>query len=326
MRRARAALGSAAIVVVTCLLGALAFEAALRLTGRPFKGTMAPAEESIAQFDPDTGWSYIPAHSATHHFGDEQLEVSMHFDAAGVRVATATTVLDPKRPTVLLVGGSFIFGHGVRYEDSIAGQLERRIDLQVADVAVQGFGTDQALVQLRRYIDRFDTKAVVYGFVCDHLRRNANEDRHIWLPGSRFPGTKPAFEIAGDGVRQYHWPVRSKNRSYSRLWAYVRLVRAHRGPPPTAALTRALILEMKRESERHGARFVTVDWEIRGTPALCRNDPLADLDVDLIRPARDAPPGWATWFIPGDYHPSPESHAYVADRVAAWWDRSQSQE
>lgn len=307
------------MVVVTCLLGALAFEIALRVMGRPFKGTLAPAEESIAQFDPDTGWSYIPGRSATQRFGDDQVEVAMHFDASGIRVPTSTTTFDPKRPTLLLVGGSFAFGHGVSYEDSIAGQLGRRVDLQVVDVAVQGFGTDQALVQMRRFIDRFDTKAVVYGFVCDHLRRNANEDRRIWLPDRRFPGTKPAFAIEGDGVRQIAWPVKSEEQSYSRLWAYARLVRAHRGPPPTPALTRALILEMKREAEAHGARFATVDWEIRGTPALCANDPLSGLDVEVIHPARGAPPAWSTWFIPGDFHPSEESHAYVADLVARWW-------
>lgn len=320
MGRARAALASAAIVILTFALGALVFEVALRVTGRPFKGVLAADEETIAQFDGATGWSYVPDNSATLAFGDAGVEVTMYFDAAGIRVPTATTALDPKRPTMLLIGGSFMFGHGVPYEDSIAGQLERRLDLQIVNVAVQGFGTDQALVQLRRFADRFDTRAVVYGFVCDHIRRNANEDRRLWMPERRFPGTKPAFALSPDGVKQVHRPVRSADRSYSHLWAYVRLVRTHRGPPPTPKLTRALITEMQREAEARDARFAVVDWAIRGTPALCANDPLADLDIDLIRPGRDDPPeGWETWYIPGDFHPSAPSHAHVADRVAAWW-------
>ena len=77
---------------------------------------------------------------------------------------------------MLFVGGSFTMGHGVQYEDTFVGQVEAmpQFPYQAVNLGVQGFGTDQSLLLLKRHFNKFNTIAVVYTFIEDHIVRNAN--------------------------------------------------------------------------------------------------------------------------------------------------------
>jgi len=313
--------------VTLCISLALALavsEGLLRILHLPFQSKWQVSEDALARFDPELGWSYIPSRSATQEFGQEHRKVTMYFDDLGLRVASARDHADPAAPSVLFVGDSFTFGHGVTYEETFIGQIRSRTDFpfQVINLGVQGYGTDQALLLLKRQFQKFNVKAVVYCFIPLQVERNEIYDVRILHPASRFLGTKPMFGLQRGGeLFLAKAPQRYEDLSYSRLWACLEIFRQRWGPKPTTLLTRALLKEMKTYVESHAAKFVAIDWNQWSSGQ--KKAPPRDgefpwgLNVDVIRPAASAPPGWSTWIIRGDGHPDPRAHFYVSELVAS---------
>ena len=196
----RRALFAAATLSFSLALTLAVSEGLLRLLHLPFQSKWTVSEDALARFDSELGWSYIPSRSATQEFGQERPKVTMYFDDLGLRVAGTPDHADPASPSVLFVGDSFTFGHGVTYEESFIGQLRSRPDFpfQVSNLGVQAYGTDQALLLLKRQFQKFNVKAVVYCFTWPQVERNEIYDVRILRPRSRFLGTKPMFALKKD--------------------------------------------------------------------------------------------------------------------------------
>ena len=213
---------AAALSLIFTVAGA---EALFRVIDFPFDESWVPRETKLAQFDPQLGWVYVPGTTAVQEFGESRRSITMSFDGIGARAPAADRILDPGLPTVLLVGGSFTMGHGVPYEESMAGFLASTLTerYQVINLGVQAYGTDQALIMLKRHIGQFNVRAVVYTFISEHVRRNANDDRRLLLRHARFVGTKPMFALADAGTLVLKKrPKRYEDLSYSRVWALLR--------------------------------------------------------------------------------------------------------
>jgi len=304
-------------------LTVVAAEGLLRLLHIPFQAKWSLSEDALARFDPELGWSYIPDRSVTQEFGDEHRPVPMYFDTLGCRVRQPGLRADPSAPTILFVGDSFTFGHGVTYEESFVGRLASRPDFpwQVVNLGVQGYGTDQALLLLKRQFKKFNTKVVVYTFMALHVDRNQIYDVRIIRPHALWLSTKPLFALKPDGTLYLaKTPVEYKDFSYSRLRACLEIFDDRWGPKPSVRLTRTLVEEMKEYVESNGAKFLAVDWNQWGPekkrPLFREGDFPWGLDVDVVRPGVDPPAGWLTWIIPGDSHPDPRAHLYVSELVA----------
>jgi len=115
-----------------------------------------------------------------------QPPVPVHTNAQGIRVPKPDTLLDPDRPTVIFVGCSYSMGYGLPFEDTFIGQLAAypNFPYQVVNLCVEAYGTDQAWLRLQRYMYDFNTIAVVYTFLPDHVNRNQNYDRRLLFPGA----------------------------------------------------------------------------------------------------------------------------------------------
>ncbi len=306
-------------VVIALVLAEVLF----RIISFPFNEAQTPSEHALAQFDGELGWSYLPGRSVVQEFGEGGLEVPMHFDAHGVRVGSLATRHDPDAPSVILVGGSFTFGHGLAWEETFAGRLEARAGSpQVVNLGVQGYATDQSLLRLKRHLARFsDVRAVIYTFIPRHIYRNEYADRRLLQRESRIIGTKPLFAVDDAGaLRQLARPIRREELgAYSRVVASIRVALCQRGPLPSLALTHALVAEMRVAVEARGAALVVNEWDqwqearqwSRDGRSLFEGTGLA-----VVRPDVDAPPGWETWMIPGDGHPDARAHARVAELLA----------
>jgi hypothetical protein len=208
-------------------------------------------------------------------------------------------------------------GHGVFYEASFPARVAagRLAQCQVANAGVQGFGTDQSLLALRRYLHSFETAAVVYTYMDAHLQRNGNRDRRLLHPRERFPATKPLFAL-DDGGRAHvaHTPERYGEDWSSHLLA---LLRTRLPTPRPVELTRELIRSMRRETERAGAVFVAVDW---GHPQGGRErpspfGPLEAEGMQVLYTEETPPPDWRYMVMPGTGHPSVQAHGHVANRL-----------
>jgi hypothetical protein len=305
-----------ALPIIAVLLTLLVVEAAMRIFDYPFNSEWIASETKLARFDSTLGWVYIPDSSQTQEFGREHLSIPMHFDEIGARASSPDRVLDAETPTIILAGGSYTMGHAVTYEDSFAGQLEAMSEsrYQIVNLGVQAFGTDQSLLRLQRHFDDFNTKAVVYTFIDQHIRRNENYDRRIIFPNAQFLGTKPRFVLQpGGDVVLDKFPVRYEDYSYSRIWATAQRVNQEYGKPPSFDLTGALIRKMKAYVESKGAAFVMVHWRWKNERSTLLDQNLED--VETIDTMLGAPAGWAEWRIIGDGHPEPRAHSRVASLI-----------
>ena len=292
-------------------------ETACRLLDLPERFRVAPPANVAATFDPELGWAYLPNHSVVSSFASDERKIPSHFDEIGARVRAPGAKHDPAAPTALFVGDSFTMGHGVVFDESFVGRLESMPGLpyQVVDLGVQGFGTDQSLLMLKRNFKRFNTKVVVYTFIDDHVVRNSNYDRRVLQLNSNTPGTKPLFGLRPDGTLYLRKaPYRLADHPPApRLWEYLQIAWNRVGPRPSIPLTVALVDEMRRFTEANGAAFLLVYWrgqEAQPTPRMTLFD---SLGIEILDTGVDAPAGWQSWTLPGDPHPDARAHAHVAE-------------
>jgi hypothetical protein len=298
------------------LLLALLFvvEIGLRIAGLPFHSDWVPMETAIARFDEELGWSYIPNLSKTQRYRRANIVRTVHFDARGIRVPEPSFRLSPERPSMLFIGGSNTMGHGLSFEESFVGQLAAAVpEFQMVNLGVQAYGTDQALLTLKKFAPQFDTKVVVYTFRDDHIPRNGNYDRRTLVPNAEFLGTKPLFEL--DKNERLHLAKRPLLYEHYRHSFLVDLIKIRLGgmlalyPPYPVELTKALIREMHDYCSARGIRFILLNWHWGDWDYV----DLTDLDVEMIDTLQDAPPGWHTMRIPNDGHPDARAGRRVAD-------------
>ena len=284
------------------------------------------------QFDPDCGWSHFPNRSVPRKIGGN--EIPQYFDQRGSRVRGPADRPDPAAPTVMFVGDSFTFGQGLAYEDTFVRKigLEPASALQVVNLGVTGYGTDQPLFMVKRKLKKFNTKIVVYTFIYNHVERNSVNDWRLFHPSTRVVGTKPMFALTRGGVLYLkHKAVPVEDYRYSRVWACVQLAATRWGPKPSLDLTRTLVGEMKVYSEANGAKFVVVYWDQGhswdGGPryAMPAGFPFSGIDLDVIDTGVSPAVGWSDWIIPVDNHPDARAHSHVARLVSRELERIMSQ-
>jgi len=299
-------------ILIPIIILLIVFELGLRIAGLPFTAVWLPTEMRIAIFEKQLGWDYIPNSSSVQKFGTDQRNIKLSFNDISARVENKNKKFDKNRPTILLVGCSVTMGHGVPYNETFGSRLESnpKFPYQVINLGVQGYGTDQALLKLRRYINQFNVKSVIYVYIPQHLYRNNNYDRRVLFPKAKFIGTKPIFELNNEKeLVLSRKPIKFENYSYSRLYALMMVVtgntRRELGP-----LTKALILEMNSLTESVGAHFTAIDWKYDKRTSI-----LASLNIDLIDLAHDAPAEFPDWNIPGDYHPDGRANKYLAETI-----------
>ena len=307
------------LLIVNLVLFLLTFilvEGVFRVKGIPYsRHGYIPNENSFAIFDPELGWSYIPNKSTIHKVGGEKIRKPVHFERNAIRVPRSGFQFDNQRPSVLFIGGSFTMGHGLSYEESFVGTFDAfdEVKFQVVNLGVQGYGTDQALLALKRHMTKFNVKIVVYTFIEDHILRNGNYDRRMLIPTARFLGTKPQFTLTNSKeLNLKRKPLLYKDYIHSYLIDFLKIRFSTiwgTFPPYPEDLTKSLILEMKRYSNKHDAHFVVLNWR------WSNNDYDAlfqDLDVDVIDTMENALPGWGEMVILGGVHPD----AHASDHAA----------
>lgn len=300
-----------AILLIALLVG---LEGFCRWRGIPYTVEWTPTENALAQFDSELGWVYLPNLSKTVNEAGHQWLV--YTDEDGIRVPRSGTQLDPSLPSILFIGCSFTMGHGLAYQDSFVGQFAALpgMPLQVVNLGVQAYGTDQALLALKKSLPKFRAKIIVYTFVAEHIRINGNHDRRLLYPMANLLGTKPLFALNHRGELYLAKPaLRYEEYHCSYLWDALQIkvgTRLGLFPPYPKELTQQLMLAMKKESEAAGAKFVVMNW--RWTPE-DYDEIFQELDVEMLDTLTNAPPGWKQmrmWQSSG--HPSDTASAHAA--------------
>jgi hypothetical protein len=144
-------------------------------------------EEPQRRHDPRLGWTFVPARKGYSSVGGRVIEYA--FDPAGYRVRSLDEPVDRERPTILFVGESVMFGEGLTWDESVPAQVGAMTGIQSANLAVHGFGTDQAYLRLETELPAFRRPAAVVSlFMTTLFGRNLDDDRPhlgpglVWLP------------------------------------------------------------------------------------------------------------------------------------------------
>jgi hypothetical protein len=295
------------------LCAALLAEGALRLhevAAPRWRGGHCKLEVRMGRRDPRYGWTFVPSRTAVVPCSGR--DIAYAFDALGNRAPAPDRAPDPALPSILFAGESIVVGQGLRYEETFPALLAARTGLQAVNVAVHGYGLDQAYLRLIDALPRYRRPvAVVTLFLPEQLDRPLRDVRpHLVL--DRAGGLVLAPADAGP------WGLRARLRlaELTRSW-----VRAY-GEGQMAqllAVAAAIMRDTARRARERGARplFVIPSF---GPPRALDAHPEAWIvrrvfaDQGLPHLLIDLDPGWT---LPGDGHPDPRAALHIAAAIEA---------
>jgi hypothetical protein len=256
---------------------------------------------SLVVRDARLGWIQRPSFATTVQVGDRSIHYA--FDADGNRAASPDARLDLRRPTIAFLGESIVAGHGLEYEETIPAQVGRLLGVQVVNLGVPGYGSDQSYLRWHDVTRRLPPlSAVVSLFHGPELERNA------WT-------FRPRLVVDPGGVLRWEPP---SHAFFDRL----RLTTLSRNLLPYHSeagfeVARAVFAQTAREAHDLGAMplYVLFSW---GPPRpiaahkeawlhreLFERQGLRSVVVDVER------------FIEGDGHPVPAEARRIAEAIAA---------
>jgi hypothetical protein len=253
-------------------------------------------DEPRRQLDHRLGWTWVPARTGHKSIGGRVIDYAI--DSAGYRVSRVDQSLDPKQPTILFTGESVMFGEGLTYEESIPGQVGAMMGVQTANLAVHGYGSDQAYLRLEKELPNFRRPvAVVSLFMTDLFGRNLDQDRPhlgpglIWLPAQQRSRLSSLTKLVVP-YRTQATVQRGVRVTQEVLRATGDLARAHGASP----LIVVLQFGTEEGPEQALRRWILDDARI----------PYTFVDID------------SSWRLPWDRHPNARAaHAIAAAIVTA---------
>jgi hypothetical protein len=265
-RGTRAEWALAAGSALAVALAALAAEGMLRLLSPAFlDGTRARHPHVYSEV---YGWALRPS-SRYAGKGGETITVN----GRGYRGPAHAQHPPPGVTRIVMLGDSVAFGSGVSDGETFSAILDARPDVEVVNLAVDGYGTDQALLRLEREGLSYRPRAVVLNFCV----RNDYFDNA--LPVALYDGRspKPYFTAAAEGLVLHD--------------AHLRLGRGQRAAVALmerSYLLNALLFAAGRKPEAVGGGRDEEDWGGRRNTVLADFDRAAALTRRLILRARDA--------------------------------------
>jgi hypothetical protein len=298
-RVARQAPGLMVMTGLAVVLAIVASEPVLRqIPFRPVEWLSAD-DEPRRQADAWLGWRLVP--SRVGHAKVAGRTVDYVIDPNGYRVAGLDRPVDVARPTLLFIGESAMFGEGLQWEESVPAQVSALTGVQNANLAVHGFGSDQAFLRLQQELPKFQRpRAVVSLFMPSLFGRNLDRERPHLGPGLVWePAATP-------------WRVRTLARL---LVPYRTDATIARG----VTVTRDIFRGTSALARARGATplIVIPQFGVESEPeARLRARIFAGLDLPVLLVPLD--PGWR---LPWNRHPDARvAHAMavaIADRLAS---------
>jgi hypothetical protein len=208
-------------VAINALLirdGALGFRAL-----PPFRGTHHPwqrrwlAEQQVelggnsrpgamGAFDAELGWTNSPSARA-----GLSAAVPYTYNRIGARSEREYEATPgPGKLRLACFGESFTQGDEVGDGDTWPALLEAGDgSLEVLNLGVGGYGTDQALLRMRRE-GLHGARIATLGFMTENIGRNVNRYRPLWHPRTAACVAKPRFLLSASGLELLPIPYQSR--------------------------------------------------------------------------------------------------------------------
>lgn len=313
----------------------------------PKSGWAVVPERVWTEYHPTLGWA--------HQKSKEAAEGSIHINAQGFRGLHDYSETKPEGVRrVLALGDSFVFGFGVRDEETFSAVLEKKYpDLEVINAGVAGYGLDQIFLTFPILGKTFKPDSVLIGIFPEDF----------WRATRAFTDTghaKPYFSLSSEGrltlnqvpvpqpftltTGQYpqviEYGALENFLRQSVLYRFVKRAVIKTGkivkltdPNSTEEwiLGRAILKQLVREIRNSGAEpliviippdrwMATEQWDVlrQALIEFAQKDKvrLLDLTPDFQRAVQTQ--GLTHYYIAGDGHWTAAGHDLVADLIAAF--------
>ena len=154
---------------IALLVGAIALPPAAVVESQQ-DALVAPDERSIAyRYDERLGW-FPKANDEITYTGSRTFHIS--HNEHGFRDRSRS--FEKTRPRLLFLGDSFVWGYDVEAEERFTERLQERIDsIEILNMGVSGYGTDQCFLLLQDIFDDYRPDAVIYLFSETDVRDNS---------------------------------------------------------------------------------------------------------------------------------------------------------
>jgi hypothetical protein len=251
--------------------------------------------------DAEQLWHYLPARTTRTTIAGR--EVAYAINPQGYRTRDENDVIDPGRPTILFSGESIAFGATLPWDETYPARVASDLGAQAVNLAVAGYGVDQAYVRTREALRDFPRPlAVVTLLVREQVPRTI-------VPGRRrLRLTKEGELIPFDDMPPTFWrdsPLRS--------------VLANVLPHDDEALriSRAVVRATSDVARRHDAiaLFVLTNY---ASPCMTDASGQSSLERALFdegAPAHVRVDLDPSWHGPADLHPDARGHAELAAEI-----------
>jgi lysophospholipase L1-like esterase len=195
------------------------------------------------QYHPRYGWGHVPGTSG--RFKSVGFDIPVRINSHGFRGRDIPYARNGSSRRVVVLGDSHVWGFGVEEEDTFGRVLERTIaDLEVVNLGVSGYSTDQELLLYQDEGYRYSADAVILMVAHNDLWANTRT-----IESSVYG--KPRFLMKGDELVLDNHPVPPP--SWLKRTAFDLSARSH-------LLTRALrVLDRSRRAATRSAQASPAD-------------------------------------------------------------------
>ncbi len=283
-------------------------------------------EPTMLHYDSVLGWTSKKGRYFIPRYKPEGTDINMTFIADGIRDTGDVYVDADKRDKIVVVGGSFTQGWAISDNETYTWKLQERFSLlKVINYGIGGYGTYQSLLVLEKELPRIKSPLIVlYGFLDEHQTRNVapvswleslqkvSKRGHVYLPFA-------TLDNAGLLVR--HLPERYPEtplREYSATITYFESkyakLKGMGREKQKQLVTEKLILEMKKLSEKFGARFIVpalwlTEFREQYTDFFKKNN------IEFINCSRRITRDFK---VPGEGHPNDKLNSIWAECISSY--------
>jgi hypothetical protein len=290
-------LGACARAGLAVVLALVASEIGMRVLHMPRASGRWTVQLAIGQPDDRYGWLFQASKSSMLHYVGRDVEYAI--DAEHDRAPTVDSVADRSLPTLLFVGESLTAGHGLPWDETYPAIVGKELGYQVANIAVHGYGPDQAFLRLHDMLPSFQHPVAIVSIYLPFMIDRLQEDTH---PHLRFVDDEPVLD-----------PVHG-------FWQDLRLARAWRATQPYRTdgpyeLAATIYRETDRLARAHGAKaFFVAPNQAWGRP---RPDQAVIDELFTRQGLRVIDADFDFVMMPNDVHPDAASTRRLAEIVVA---------
>lgn len=274
-----------------------------------------PPEDGWIKFDDGIGW--VLQKNSTGYENSAKVTINKFGSRNTGSVPT-------KNPKIITLGDSFTLGAEVNDDQTWPAQLEKKIDLSVANFGVDAYGMDQVYLLWKRIEKKTKPEIVILGLIPALFDRpslprwvTGQERPQFTLLNKKLMQTKKKLKKVKEGKTYINWNAIFKNWAHIYLLHLPESLEIQYRPPATynkgVEVSFALLNQMAKEMKGKNIKFYVVILQNNIYPNFINKlDKMGIKHIDCARLYEG---------IRGDGHPTVAAHSKYAKAIARYLEK-----